>query len=123
MNEAKDFLNEGILVETSLINELKNIKIAIPHLAKQAGITFLSRKELPNCAEKIKNKLELFKGMYEGEQKKNLEEAISYFSQFIQNKNTIFSEERTYEKSRVITSWNLPSRKISVEDFTKYFQA
>ena len=63
------------------------------------------------------------KGFYEGDQKNNIEEAIKFFSSFIPSEISKFSEEKNYEKARVIHSWNIPSRKVSVEDFTKYFQA
>ena len=124
MNEAKDFLKERILVEISLSEELKKINYPLAPIIRQMGMGFLSRKEILNNAEKIKQKLELLKNSAKEEEKQGIEDALNYFSSYIPKRQNDSSEQKAEGKNfRVINSWNIPSRKLTVDDFVKYFQA
>lgn len=121
MNEAKEFLREGILMETSLAEEMKKIEFSLAPVMKQLGITFLSKKEISSNAEKIRQKLELLKGLHSDNEKGKIEQAINYFNSFIPKRTQ--KEEKEDSDIRIINSWDIPSKKVSVEDFVKYFQA
>jgi len=123
MNEAKDFLREGILIESSLITEFSKLKISLPQLARQTGATFLSKKDLPQFSPKFVKKLEQMKNLHEGEERKNIEAALEYFKTFMPKSVYLQVERKDGASFKIINSWNLPPRKITVDDFTKYFQA
>jgi len=132
MNSSKDFLKEGILVEPELAEYLRKAKVSLVNIVKNIGITFLSKKDFFTNLEKILLILENLKE--KSENKSDFDETISYLSTFMDRKKgqAEEKEEKTKEaeeigrktkKIRVLNNWRIPSRKISVEDFVKYFRS
>jgi len=125
INDAKNFLTERILVESSLTEELVKIDYPLAPVIKQCGINFLSKNAVIEHAPKITAKLEFMKNSVSDELRPGIEQAILYFKAFIPEKPEVPEEKRMMEgeKFRVISSWDTLPKKIGVEDFTKYFQA
>ncbi|MEM2956159.1 MAG: metallophosphoesterase [Candidatus Pacearchaeota archaeon] len=122
MSIIKAFLQEGILIEPSLLEFFKTNQISynLIDVIKSLNISFLSKDVLFQNNEKIKFFLESIKHGKNDEEKALIEKTIECLSIF---KKEIKNETKENKiKFKILESWKIPSRKINVDDFVKYFK-
>jgi len=127
MSIVKLFLQEGILIEPSLLDFFKtnNIPYDIVDIIKALGIKFLSKDALNQNYDKIILFLERGKAGKSNEEKELAQKTIEYFSVF---KTELKLPIKRIEKKKeypykVLESWKLVPKKLEVGDFVSYFKS
>jgi len=128
MSIVKSFLQEGILIEPSLLEFFKNNSITydIIPIIKSLSITFLSKQSLFSNHDRIKFFLESMKpGKTEEETKiiQNTIECFSIFSRKEEKKEKSGGKNDEKISFKILESWRIPGKKIEVDDFVRYFKA
>ncbi len=124
MSLVKSFLQEGILIEPSLLEFFKrnDIPPEIVSLVKGMNISFLSKESLKLHSPQLISSLESLQLHRNGPEKQFIQETIAFLSCFSTEPKPEKCSEIKLTNYKVLESWNLPSRKVSVEDFVKHFR-
>ena len=129
MSIVKSFLQEGILIEPSLLDFFKTnvITYELVDIIKSLNISFLSRQALENNHDKIRLFLEKLKANKNEQEKQLINNTIECILAFKKidytEKNLQKPKEPKEYPFKIIESWKIASKKIEVEDFTRYFKA
>lgn len=138
MNTADDFLKEGILIDPEVREDLKNMQVPFVEIVKALDIRFLSKSSFSEYYEKLRIALENLKDRKDEDEKEQIEKSLKYLeTNFAANAPKKTKEKKDEEakacsapkmlalskKVKVIKSYDLPPREISVADFTDYFKA
>lgn len=119
MNVINELLERGILVDAELLAILKQMdsSLIIDILQQIDSRKFISKKNFIDNLDKIKTALNAIKDKRQGE-------SLDIIRKTLESLSTIEKKEINEEvgKAKVLKSWVVPSGKITVEDFTKYFQ-
>jgi len=120
MSLVNEFLERGILVDPELLKLLKDINtpIIVDILQQIEPKKFISKKAFLDNLDKITLILNNLKdNQKEGEEREIIRKTLASLS-VITKKEVVEGEG----KAKVLKSWIVPSRKITVDDFVKYFQ-
>lgn len=118
MNVINELLERGILVDSELLAILKQMdsSLIIDILQQIDTRKFISKKNFIENLDKIKSALNSIKDKEQGDSLSIIKKTLDSLS-IIEKKG---SEDTG--NSKVLKSWMIPSRKIVVDDFVKYFQ-
>ena len=128
MSIIKSFLQEGILIEPSLLEFFKNNSITydIIPIIKSLDLTFLSKQSLFSNHDRINFFLESMKSGKSDEEKKIIQNTIECFSVFSRKEEKKEKSEGKNDEQisfKILESWKIPGKKIEVDDFVRYFKA
>jgi len=114
------FLERGLLVDPELLKLLKEIDtpLIVDILQQLEDKKFISKKTFLDNIDKITLILNNLKDKQEeGKEREMIKKTLNSL-------NTINKKESGEEgKSKVLRSWNIPTKKIVLDDFIKYFQS
>jgi DNA polymerase II small subunit len=118
MSIITELMERGILIDPELVPIIKaiNSPIIIDILQQISNKKFISKKDFLDNLEKITFIINNSKDKQEEESFNLIRKTLSSLS-VIKKESNVDSN-----KSRIVRSWAIPSRKIAVEDFVKYFQ-
>jgi DNA polymerase II small subunit len=118
MSIIAELLENGILVDPELVPILKTIDspLITSILQQINNKKFISKKIFMDNLDKITFILNNSKG-------KNEDESIDLLKKTLTSLSAIKKEEFSGSSARVLRSWAIPSRKITVDDFVKHFQS
>ena len=117
MSLISELMERGILVDPELVPILKtmNSPLIADILQQISNKKFISKKDFLNNLEKITFILENSKDKQE-------DEKISLIKKTLSSLSVIKKESVNENKVKILKSWIIPSRKIVVGDFVRYFQ-
>jgi DNA polymerase II small subunit len=117
MSLISELMERGVLVDPELVPILKPLSSPLmADILQQISIKkFISKKNFLDNLEKISSILENTKDKKEDESLILIRKALSSLS-------NVKKESTNENKVKILKSWIIPSRKIVVDDFVKYFQ-
>jgi DNA polymerase II small subunit len=120
MNVINELLERGILVDAELLAILKQMdsSLIIDILQQIDKRKFISKKNFIENMDKIKMALGAIKDKGQGESLNIIRKTLESLSNL--EKKEVGDD---VGKAKVLKSWIIPSRKIVVDDFVKYFQS
>jgi len=126
MSIVKSFLQEGILIEPSLLDFFKKNQMTydIVGIIKSLNVGFLSKESLCSNHDRIILFLEKSKTNKTDGEQALIQKTIENFAVFKkpEESKTEPKTEKNYA-FKIIESWNSPSKKIELEDFVRYFKS
>jgi len=137
MNSAEAFMKEGILVDPSISEDLKEMKAPLVGIIKNLDISFLSRREFEEHYDKIKLILENLMGAKKGDEREDIEQTVNYIRKFASSSGQVQILEKKpeikkniYKKSdfekrkiKVLKCLHSIPRELTVQDFVEHYKA